>query len=133
MDGSHACGLTETLSLIDSMERYCGCIGFQTNINAALVLLSQEFKKHITDESRRNRNRKIGSGKNISNRPRYSSLVTHTRALKFSHQEIRVKKEDNKANLNQWFPDIFHDDSLAAYVRNHAAIQSELVIIFYRT
>jgi hypothetical protein len=52
-------------------------------------------------------NSKIGSGKNISEGPSYAPLLPHARALKFSHQEIGVEKEDNKTYLNHCSPDIF--------------------------
>jgi hypothetical protein len=71
-----------------------------------LESLSKKFKKDVTDQSGRHGNSKIGSGKNISDGPSYAPLLAHTRALKFSHQEIGIKQEHDKPNLDHRSPGI---------------------------
>ena len=46
------------------------------------------------------RNLKISNGKNISNRPGKPSLLPHARPFKLSHQEIGIKQEDDKSDLD---------------------------------
>ena len=74
---------------------------------AGLESLSERFKKHIADECGYRGNSKIGDGKNISDCPTYTSALSQARALKFSHQEIGIKQEDDETYLDDRSPDLF--------------------------
>src|SRR5579863_4029845 len=69
-------------------------------------LLAKKFKKDITDERRDHGDSKIRSGKYISDCPSQTPRLSHPRALKFSHQEIGIKQENNKGYLDHRSPDI---------------------------
>jgi hypothetical protein len=83
--------------------------GFATKnqSHVCLEFLAKKFKRDITDERGYRGDYKIGSGKNISDCPSYAPLLPHPRALKFSHQEIGIKQEDDKSHLDHRSPDIF--------------------------
>jgi hypothetical protein len=72
-----------------------------------LEFLSKEFKKDVTDECGYHGDFKIGNRKNISDCPNDTPLPPHSRALKFSHQKVGIKQEDNKSHLDHRSPDIF--------------------------
>jgi hypothetical protein len=71
-----------------------------TQIRIPLESLPQKLKKHIPDERRNHGNFKIGAGKNIFDGPRQTSLLPHARPLKFSHQQIGIKQEDDETHLD---------------------------------
>jgi hypothetical protein len=65
--------------------------------HVCLESLSKKFEKDITDERGYRGNFKIGSSKNIFDCPHYAPLHSHTGTLKFSHQQIGIEEEDDKA------------------------------------
>src|SRR5579864_1741325 len=72
-----------------------------------LKLLSQKFKKDVTHEGSDRGNFKIGHRNHISNSPNYALPLRDPRALKFSHQEIGIKQEDDKRHFDYRSPDVF--------------------------
>ena len=75
--------------------------------HVCLESLSEKLKKDITNERGYRGNFKIGGSKDISNCPSDTPFLSHARALKFSHQEIRIEQEDDKTYLDHRSPDIF--------------------------
>ena len=87
--------------------------------HVCLESLSKKFEKDITDERGYRGNFKIGSSKNIFDCPHYAPLHSHTGTLKFSHQQIGIEEEDDKAALDYSSQDIFlhgNIDSLVASI-----------------
>jgi hypothetical protein len=80
---------------------------WQIRIMLALKLLSKKFKKAVADERGYGGNSKVGRGKNIFECRSYTPFLSQARALEFSHQEIGIKEEDDKAYLDYRSPDIF--------------------------
>src|ERR1700677_1537816 len=78
-----------------------------TNENQlCLESLPKKFKKDIANECSCCRNFKIGNSENILDCPHYAPLRPQTRTLKFPHQEIGIKQEDDKAHLDHRPPNI---------------------------
>jgi hypothetical protein len=64
-------------------------------------LLSQKFEKYKSAERGDDRNSEVRLSENVANRPEKSLGSPHAGALEFSHEQIGVKKENDKANLDQ--------------------------------
>jgi hypothetical protein len=81
--------------------------------DVCLESLAKEFKKAIPDEGGDGGNGEIGSGKNISDSPGYAALLPHAGALKFSHQKIGIKQENDKPYFDHRSPGILvHRESV---------------------
>ncbi len=76
-------------------------------------IFPKKFKNKITDKRRNHGNSKISLAENISDCPSKALYAPQTRACKLSHQEIGIKEEDYKTNLDYGAPDIlFHSCTL---------------------
>jgi hypothetical protein len=94
--GHHHRGYTVALSFANENQSH-----------VRLESLPKEFKKAITDERGDHGNLEVGRRENIYDCPRYTSLLTHARAFKFTHQEIGIKQEDDKTYFDNRSPDTF--------------------------
>src|SRR6266446_3521384 len=79
-----------------------------------LESFSKKFKQDVADERGDHGNCKIGSGKHISDCPSHAPLLPHAGALKFSHQKIGIKQEDDKTDLDQRPPNILLHSNIAS-------------------
>ena len=75
--------------------------------NHCLTFFPKKFKGDVADDRGYRGDFKIGSGKNISDCPSYAPLFLHARALKFSHQKIGIKQENDKTYLDDRLPNTF--------------------------
>src|SRR5271169_5414329 len=93
--------------LVWEFARGSGCPRVERLNDHCLKSLSKKFKEDVSDDRGYRRNFKIGSGKDISDCPSHTLLLTHARALKFSHQQIGIKQKDDKTNFNDSSPNTF--------------------------
>jgi hypothetical protein len=100
----------EVTAKCESLSRFgniCGRLKPRIRIYACLKSGSQKLKKDVSDERGYDSDFKIGDGKNIFHRPNEAPLLTYTRALKLSHQEIGIKKKDYETYFDRRSPSIF--------------------------
>jgi hypothetical protein len=76
-----------------------------------LESFSKELEKNVTDQPGDCGDHKIRRREDICHRPSQPLLLTQSRALKFSHEKIGIKKEDDEADLDHRSPNVlFHGD-----------------------
>jgi hypothetical protein len=68
--------------------------------NQLLEFLAKKFHDDIANQCSYHRYRKIRHSKDVPDGPCRSIYPTRTRALKFSHQEIRIEQKDDEAGLD---------------------------------
>ena len=84
----------------------------------SLQFVSKKFNKHITNERGYYSDLKIGHRKNIFNGPKQALAPGYTGTLKFPHQKIGIKKEDDETGFDCRPPNVFHLRTLAYLQRN---------------
>jgi len=68
--------------------------------------LSKEFDDKITEKRKNQGNDHVGNGNNVFNRPKQTIFLSQPRMIEFTHQQIRVKKKDDKTDFKDKFPTI---------------------------
>src|SRR5580698_1096279 len=63
------------------------------------------FHHQVTDQRSRERDGKIGRGENVVDRPHQTFSPCGSGPCEFSHQEVRIKEEDDETNLDDGSPD----------------------------
>jgi hypothetical protein len=69
---------------------------------------SQKFEDQVPNQCRDNGNDEIFECDDLLNRPQETAALAHSRRGKLSHQEVRIKKEYDKAGLDHRSPDRTH-------------------------
>jgi hypothetical protein len=74
-----------------------------------LELGPQKFEKNVPDQGGDHGDCQIGEREDIPDRPCHAALGSPTGALKFSHQQVGIKEEDDEPDFDQSPPpDVFH-------------------------
>src|SRR5579862_3160478 len=63
-----------------------------------------ELDDDVSDESCHHRDREIARGEDVAHGPEQTFGLARAGALKFTHQQIRVEKEDDESNLDHQSP-----------------------------